>query len=132
MLRAWITTELFIATTIAIGCGADDGGGATTSDTTDATSAAADDVGDDGSGDDDGDGDDGSGESGDEGDDGDDTGGGEPSWPEYDANPFVFELDFPVLPGIAGRGALFVHEIDGDGLYDFVVTGVDNLAVYDH
>jgi hypothetical protein len=61
---------------------------------------------------------------------GDDT-GGTPAWPEYDANPFEFELAFPVPIGTA-RGAIFVHEIDGDGLYDFIVTGLDNLAVYDH
>ena len=36
--------------------------------------------------------------------------GGEPAdWPEYDANPFVFELSFPVPPGDA-RGSIFVHE----------------------
>jgi hypothetical protein len=65
------------------------------------------------------------------GSEGSDDTGGVAEWPEYDANPFEFELAFPVPIGMA-RGSIFVHEIDGDGLYDFVVTGLDNIAVYDH
>jgi hypothetical protein len=59
------------------------------------------------------------------------TGGETADWPEYDANPFVFELAFPVLPVVA-RGSIFVHELDGDGLFDFVVTGEGTVSAYDH
>jgi hypothetical protein len=59
------------------------------------------------------------------------TGGPTADWPEYDANPFVFELAFPVLPTTA-RGSIFVHELDGDGLFDFVVTAEGTVSAYDH
>ncbi len=53
-----------------------------------------------------------------------------PAWPDYDVNPFVFDLNFKV-PSTA-RGAIFVHELDGDGLMDFIVTGIDAISIYDH
>ena len=115
---------------VAVGCGDDAQGDATGSGTGSSSGGVSGTVDDDGSGTDgmatvdDGVVDD-TGSTG-------DTGEGGAGWPEYDANPFTFELDFPVPIGIAARGAIFVHEIDGDGLYDFVVTGMDNLAVYDH
>jgi hypothetical protein len=59
------------------------------------------------------------------------TGGETPSWPEYPANPFVFELAFPLPPDVP-RGSIFVHELDGDGLFDFVVTADGTVSAYAH
>ena len=53
-----------------------------------------------------------------------------PAWPDYDVNPFVFNLNFTVSS--TARGAIFVHELDGDGLMDFVVTGKDAISIFDH
>jgi hypothetical protein len=57
--------------------------------------------------------------------------GGDGSWPEYSSNPYVFELDFEVPP-VTAQGSIFAHELDGDGLMDFVVTATGNVAAYDH
>jgi hypothetical protein len=57
--------------------------------------------------------------------------GGDGSWPDYAANPYVFELDFEVPP-VTAQGSIFAHELDGDGLMDFVVTATGNVAAYDH
>jgi len=43
----------------------------------------------------------------------------------------VFELAFPVPPATA-LGSIFVHELDGDGLLDFVVTAEGTVSAYDH
>jgi len=51
-------------------------------------------------------------------------------WPEYDTNPYVFSVAEPV-PGWSA-GGLFVHDLDGDGLLDFVVTSSTHVAAYDH
>ncbi len=69
---------------------------------------------------------------GDTTDDGDGSTGGEPTdWPEYDVNPFVFELAFPV-PIATARGSIFAHDVDGDDLLDFVVTAEGSVSVHDH
>ena len=62
----------------------------------------------------------------------DDSGGGDDdddSWPEYADNPFVFAID-QAVPG--WDGGLFVHDLDGDGLMDFVVTSDSAVGAYDH
>ncbi len=52
-------------------------------------------------------------------------------WPNYPSNPYVITLEQPVQPGEI-RGSLFVHELNGDGLMDFVVTGPNVVGAYDH
>ncbi len=44
-------------------------------------------------------------------------------------SPFVFKLEQPV-PGLGG--GLFVHDLNGDGLFDFVVTSDNHIGAYDH
>ncbi|WP_226628964.1 FG-GAP-like repeat-containing protein [Alloyangia pacifica] len=46
----------------------------------------------------------------------------------YPANPMIFELDVPVDPN--GLGALFAHDLTGDGRMDFVVTSPGHVAAY--
>jgi hypothetical protein len=50
-------------------------------------------------------------------------------WPEYTTNPFTFTFDEPV-PG--WTGGFFVHDLDGDGLLDFVISSDTNVSAYDH
>jgi len=58
----------------------------------------------------------------------DDTGGAD-IWPTYADNPHVFALEQDV-PG--WTGGFFVHDLDGDGLLDFVVAGETAVGAYDH
>jgi hypothetical protein len=51
-------------------------------------------------------------------------------WPLYDTNPYVITVDEPV-PGWSA-GGLFVHDLDGDGLLDFVLTSDTHVSAYDH
>ncbi len=44
-------------------------------------------------------------------------------------SPFVFKLEQPV-PEL--KGGLFVHDLNGDGLFDFVVTSDNHIGAYDH
>ncbi len=52
----------------------------------------------------------------------------------YSTNPFVFKLEQPVPNdgGGDGGGGVFAHELNGDGLFDFVITSQNNIAAYDH
>jgi len=52
-------------------------------------------------------------------------------WPNYPTNPYVITLEQAVQPDEI-RGSLFVHELNGDGLMDFVVTGPNIVGAYDH
>lgn len=52
-------------------------------------------------------------------------------WPQYATNPFEFTLEHPVRPR-EGEGGIFVHDLDGDGLLDFVITGPNLVSVYAH
>jgi hypothetical protein len=52
-------------------------------------------------------------------------------WPAYPSNPYTIRLNQPVLADDP-RGSLFAHELDGDGLMDFVVTGPNVVGAYDH
>jgi hypothetical protein len=127
-LRAW----RFLALSLGIACaGAEhdganvDDGSSSLADTT-ASASAAEQADDDDAADDD------ATTNADTAADDDDSTGGEPTdWPEYDTNPFVFELAFPV-PVATARGSIFVHEVDGDGLLDFVVTAEGSVSVHDH
>ena len=49
--------------------------------------------------------------------------------PQYETNPFTFSINQPVPDG---DGGFFVHDLDGDGLLDFVVTDGGNVGAYDH
>jgi len=55
----------------------------------------------------------------------------QPQWAQYESNPFVFDLEQPQVEGEV-RGSVFVHQLSGDDLYDFVITGPGVVAVYDH
>jgi len=52
----------------------------------------------------------------------------------YSINPFVFNLEQPVPKdgGGDGGGGVFVHDLNGDGLFDFVITSQNNIVAYDH
>ncbi len=52
------------------------------------------------------------------------------AWGRYTVNPFVFKLDQPV-PGDKG-GGIIIHDVNGDGLFDFVITSHDHIGAYDH
>ena len=54
-----------------------------------------------------------------------------PGWPQYKANPFSFKLK-QQLPTDYQAGGIFVHDLDGDGLMDFVVTTTTSVGAYDH
>jgi len=45
------------------------------------------------------------------------------------SNPFEFQLDQPVPNDLGG---LFVHDLNNDGLMDFVVTSKNHIGAYDH
>jgi len=47
----------------------------------------------------------------------------------YSENPFVFRLQQPV-PEI--YGGIFVHDLNGDGTFDFVVTSENYIGAYSH
>lgn len=56
-------------------------------------------------------------------------------WPQYPANPFVIPIDPPphareVRPG--GSGGITVHDLDRDGLLDYLVTAPGQIAAYHH
>jgi hypothetical protein len=52
-----------------------------------------------------------------------------PAWGRFPENPFVFALEQPV-PG--DKGGIFVHDLNADGLLDFVVTSDSHIGAYDH
>jgi hypothetical protein len=52
-------------------------------------------------------------------------------WPQYDTNPFVFDLAQPQPVG-EFKGSLFVHDLNNDSLMDFIVTGPNVIGAYDH
>ncbi len=52
------------------------------------------------------------------------------AWGRYTENPFVFKLDQPIPTD--GRGGIIVHDVSGNGLFDFVVTSKGHIGVYDH
>ncbi|MFQ6131660.1 MAG: FG-GAP-like repeat-containing protein [Armatimonadota bacterium] len=51
-------------------------------------------------------------------------------WPQYEANPFVIEMDLPAEDN--GVGGIIVADVTGDGLLDYLVTKPGNLVVHDH
>jgi hypothetical protein len=53
------------------------------------------------------------------------AGGQAVEWPEYDQNPHVVSVD-EGMPTLAGRGGIIVHDLDGDGLLDFVLASKEN------
>ena len=59
----------------------------------------------------------------------DDDASDDDTWPAYADNPFVFALEQDV-PG--WTGGFFVHDLDADGLMDFVVAGETAVGAYDH
>ena len=56
--------------------------------------------------------------------------GGTGGWPRYDANPAQLELAHAVA--VSRKGGIFAHRLDGDELYDFVITGLGVVAAYGH
>lgn len=46
----------------------------------------------------------------------------------YSENPMVLELDIPVSS--SWQGALFAHELTGDGVIDFVITSPGHIVAY--
>ena len=54
---------------------------------------------------------------------------GADSWPAYTENPFVFDLQ---QPAPSDDGGIFVHDLDSDGLFDFVVTSENHIGAYSH
>ena len=52
------------------------------------------------------------------------TGSDPDEWPDYPTNPFEIALPdcFP-NPELGMRGGVIVHDLDGDGLLDFIVSG---------
>ena len=55
----------------------------------------------------------------------------EPVWGQYGNNPKVINLD-QVVDEDDSSGALFVHDLDGDTLMDFVVTTAGVIGAYKH
>lgn len=56
-------------------------------------------------------------------------------WPPYPADPFVIPIDPPppaqeARPG--GSGGIAVHDLDGDGFLDYLVTAPGQIAAYGH
>jgi len=51
------------------------------------------------------------------------------SWGAYSKNPFIFKLEQPVP---REHGGLFVHDLNNDGLFDFVITSDAHIGAYDH
>lgn len=58
-----------------------------------------------------------------------------PDWPVYPANPFVI----PVAPATAvkeeragGSGGIAVHDLDADGLLDYLITAPGQITAYAH
>jgi hypothetical protein len=59
-------------------------------------------------------------------------------WPVYKSNPFVIDLDSRHVQ--SGRGGVIVHDVTGDGLFDFIISSRENdhgpgratLSAYDH
>jgi hypothetical protein len=53
------------------------------------------------------------------------SGGGEAQWPAYDQSPHVITVASD-MPTLAGRGGIIVHDLDGDGLLDYVLAAQEN------
>jgi outer membrane protein assembly factor BamB len=51
-------------------------------------------------------------------------------WPSYPESPFEVPLAHGVPKG--GGGGVFTHDVDGDGLRDYVVTAPGHVSVYAH
>jgi hypothetical protein len=50
------------------------------------------------------------------------------NWGTFSKNPFLFKLEQPI-PQI--NGGLFVHDLNSDGLFDFVITSDGHIGAYD-
>ena len=51
------------------------------------------------------------------------------SWGAFPKNPFFFKLEQPIPQN---NGGLFVHDLNSDGLFDFVITSDAHIGAYDH
>jgi hypothetical protein len=48
----------------------------------------------------------------------------EDTWPQYEQNPHVIDIDSRHV--VSGRGAIIVHDLNDDGLLDFILSSKEN------
>lgn len=55
---------------------------------------------------------------------------GPPPWQDYPSDPFVIPLRRDVPDGL--EGGIIVHDLNGDGLFDYLVSSAATISAYDH